>query len=371
MSTSNSPASAFLSQLSGASAPAPEPDEEGQQIGDQGEYVIGQQIGFGGFSIIKEVFRLENGQRQRLAVKIVRKQVIGKDVLENERFQHEAEHEVSIWRHLKHPNILPLISIFDTPFARFCIMPLTPSGTLLDLVRRFRKTAPPTPGASPSAATNLEQTAPSLMPIALVRKYVHQLARALRHLHQDMRVVHRDIKLENCLLDQSGTLLLCDFGMADFHDPEARESASGRRPGSPGSGWEYGSDSECDHPHSGMGPSETSTSITGSLPSASPELIRASGPVYQPSVDMWAFGVICYTLIVGRLPFHHAFAPTLQLMILKGDWDRDAVRLAMQARNEDDDCVSAAVALVNGCLDMNPQKRWTIAQVMSSRFIRS
>ena len=97
--STTSPAGAFLSQWAREEAiSTAQPDDEGQEIGDHSEYIIGRQIGYGGFSVVKEAFTIEDGVKIRKAVKIVRKHVSGATEHENEKLQAEFEHEVSIWR---------------------------------------------------------------------------------------------------------------------------------------------------------------------------------------------------------------------------------------------------------------------------------
>ena len=84
------------------------------------EYVLGKQIGFGGFSIVKEAFKLEeNGSTRRLAVKIVRKHVAGRTEQENDQVQAEFDHEVRVWRYLNHPHVLTLDAVYETEYATF------------------------------------------------------------------------------------------------------------------------------------------------------------------------------------------------------------------------------------------------------------
>ncbi|KAL0263544.1 hypothetical protein SLS55_002525 [Diplodia seriata] len=329
--SSMSPASAFLSQWGKEEASSViEPDDEGQEIPDHSGYFIGKQIGFGGFSVVKEVSTIQDGVKIIRAVKIVRKQVTGKDETENEKLQTEFEHEVEIWRYLKHPYILPLLTVYDTPFATFCITKMNTGGTLFDLIRANRKTGNPA------------------LPSKLAKRYLYQLASALRYLHEDVHVVHRDIKLENCLLDMSdpdaktegGNVLVCDFGMADFITNENRNMPSPLE----------------ESAYSNVGPSDTSTCVNGSLDYASPELLHARTPLYSTAVDMWAYGVIAYTLLTGKRPFSHNFQPALVMLITKGEWDEEALREV----GADED----AIELVRGCLEMDPQLRCTIADVL-------
>ncbi|KAF2087838.1 kinase-like protein [Saccharata proteae CBS 121410] len=357
--SSMSPATAFLSQWGKEEASTLlEPDDEGQEIPGSSGYFIGKQIGFGGFSVVKEVSTIEQGAKVIRAVKIVRKNVDGKDETENEKLQQEFEHEVEIWRYLKHPYILPLLAVYEAPFATFCITHLNTGGTLFDLVRARRK-----------ASANKSVRSAGL-PSALAKRYLYQLASALRYLHEDVRVVHRDVKLENCLLDMSspsaaiegGNVLLCDFGMADFITNEHRSPPST----SPLS----------ETPNPIIGPSETSTCVAGSMEYAAPELLGHTAPtsLYSPAVDIWAFGVVAYALLTGSRPFSHSFQPALVMMITKGEWNEGVVRAAIAAAEgwevgEEEEKVEEALVLLRGCLEKDTQLRWTIADVLECRWL--
>ncbi|CAI7635419.1 unnamed protein product [Penicillium palitans] len=323
--------------------PAPQPDDEGQMVGD--DYVLGKQIGFGGFSAVKEAYKAEkHGETKRLAVKIVKKQITGRSEHENDEVQAEFDHEVRVWRYLSHPHVLTLDAVYETDYATFCFTKLAIGGTLFDLVRQNRS------GLDSQSA----------------KKYAYQLACAIRYLHEDARVVHRDIKLENCLLDPiesadgttSSTLVLCDFGMAEWmsidnggDSPDPYEDAADRPP-----------------PQQ-MGPAGSSTSVAGSLEYASPELLQSSDGVIHPSVDVWAFGVIVYTIIVGSRPFQDSFAPRIQANILSGTWDCNAVLAdTVDAPVRQDR--QYALDLIRGCLEMDPNKRLSIRGVLSSPWLR-
>ena len=331
-STSNSasPASAFLSRYLPAPL-IPDPDAEGQEVGD---YVLGREIGFGGFSTIKEAYTLSGDTRILQAVKIVRKQVQGKEEAENERLQSEFEHEVDIWRCLQHKHILPLISVFISDFATFAFTQLNTGGTLFDAVRNNRS------GLSPK----------------LVRRYCYQLASALRYLHEDMHLIHHDVKLENCLLDmtgptaaeEGGTLLLCDFGLADYMNSEHNSSPGSSSDGSDPRASGHTRD-ENNRPGSShiLGPSDTSTSIAGSLPYAAPEMLENGMSMLDFKIDIWAFGVVVFAIATGNLPFMHAFTPRVRLMILSGEWDREQLQKVEHGVDNE----IAAVNGVDGAVD--------------------
>ncbi|KAL5049773.1 hypothetical protein BDW71DRAFT_175430 [Aspergillus fruticulosus] len=341
-SSGKSPASAFLSMWSTREEPAPKPDDEGQMVGT--EYVLGKIIGSGGFSVVKEAYKVEeSGETRRLAVKIVKKQVADKTERENDAVQAEFDHEVRVWRYLNHPNVLSLDAVYETDYATFCFTKLHIGGTLFDLIRQNRQ--------------NHRGLA-----MSLAKKYTYQLACALRYLHEDARVVHRDIKLENCLLDpvelpdgtKTSNLVLCDFGMAEWINADNEDASS--EP--------YG-DAGDRPPLRTIGPSDSSTSVAGSLEYAAPELLDSTAGIIDPSVDVWAFGVIVFTLVVGSRPFQHSFQPRLISNIRHGVWDREAVLgngADLEARRD-------ALDLITNCLEMDHRKRWTVRDILSSRFV--
>jgi serine/threonine protein kinase len=279
----------------------------------------------------------DDGKTERFAVKIVRKHLAGKSERENDQVQAEFDHEVRVWRYLSHPHILPLDAVYVTDHATFCFTRLTTGGTLLDLVRRRR------------GGLKMEHA----------RRYAYQLALAIRYLHEDARVVHRDIKLENCLLDPEkredgvSQLVLCDFGMAEWLVTEAG-----------GSSPDPYDDAADRPPPKNIGPSDTSTSRAGSLEYASPELLTSSEGILDPVVDIWAFGVVLFALLVGARPFQHSFQPRVRVNILAGQWDKQAVLKGDGDPQERQD----ALELIQGCLEMDPAKRWTIGDVLSARW---
>ncbi|MCJ1393529.1 hypothetical protein MMC18_006404 [Xylographa bjoerkii] len=324
-SSSISPATAFLSRWKREEMTL-EPDGEGQEIGD---YVLGKEIGFGGFSVVREAYTLSGSDRIKRAVKIVRRQLNGKEEADNDRIQAEFEHEVSVWRCLSHNHILPLLAVYVTDFATFAFTRLNSGGTLFDLVRTNRQ------GLQPE----------------LARRYAYQLASAIRYLHEDVRIVHRDLKLENCLINLSGpeaaseggNLLLCDFGLADFFTSDTRTVHS-------------------DSSTYSIGPSDTSTSIAGSLQYASPELILSPIGLLSTAVDMWAYGVVCYALVVGDLPFQHIFQPRVQMMVLAGEWNESAIEIGKG-------WADGAKDMIRGCLCMRPDKRWAVGRCLEGRWL--
>lgn len=353
-SSTRSPRSAASSYLRGISMSSsnddslpPAVDAEGATVGE--DYVLGKQIGYGGFSIIREVKQIsaQIGKPRTLAVKIVKKQIAGKNKVENDAAQAEFEHEVDLWRLLNHKHILALEAVYELNEATFCFIPLNTGGTLFDAINNNRQG----------------------LPNHIAKSYTYQLASALRYLHLDAHVVHRDIKLENILVDitqvksadEPGHLRLCDFGLAQWISSDTDSNASGSV---------HGEDLPLNRY---FGPADTSTSAFagGSLEYAAPEILRiatnTSGVVQpqdaipdkslvHPAVDIWAMGVCIFALLMGSRPFADSFQPRVLMAILAGDWNKAGLK---QKGGE------VAYKLVKMCLRMNMEKRIRINDVMA------
>ncbi|CUM63116.1 uncharacterized protein PRCAT00000683001 [Priceomyces carsonii] len=96
--------------------------------------------------------------------------------------------------------------------------------------------------------------------------YIAQMILALRYLHLKLKVIYRDLKPENCMLNSNGNLVLTDFGLSKVS-------------------------SETDRVHS----------ITGTVQYMAPEIIR--GEPYDYRVDWWSLGCVAFDLLTGSPPF--------------------------------------------------------------------
>lgn len=101
-----------------------------------------------------------------------------------------------------------------------------------------------------------------------IKRIFYQVACAVKHLHQH-RIVHRDIKDENIILDAEGTVHLIDFGCATYYKKDRKFDT-----------------------------------FTGTLEYCAPEVLKGK-PYEGPPQDIWASGILLFTLIYRENPFYN------------------------------------------------------------------
>lgn len=111
--------------------------------------------------------------------------------------------------------------------------------------------------------------------------YMAEMLLAISHLHNDLGVVYRDLKPENCLLDSEGHLLLTDFGLSKV----------------------------------AIDPSDSCNSMLGTVEYMAPEVVL--GKKYGQAVDWWSFGALGYDLMTGNPPFRGQNHAKIQDNIVK------------------------------------------------------
>jgi polo-like kinase 1 len=177
------------------------------------------------------------------------KQVFASKLLEKSsllkaRARQKLMSEIKIHRSLHHNNIVRFENYFEDENNVYILLELCTNQSLSDLLRRRKR------------LLELE-----------VQCYLSQILSALKYMHSH-RVIHRDIKLGNIFLSEKMEVKMGDFGLAAKLEYEG----------------------------------ERKRTICGTPNYIAPEVLEGNdGHSYE--VDVWSFGVLMYSMIIGKPPF--------------------------------------------------------------------
>ncbi|XP_029014032.1 serine/threonine-protein kinase MARK1 isoform X2 [Betta splendens] len=256
-----------------------------------GNYRLLKTIGKGNFAKVKLARHTLTGRQ--VAVKIIDKTQLNPTSLQ------KLFREVRVMKTLKHPNIVKLFEVIETDRTLYLVMEFASGGEVFDYL-----------------------VAHGRMKEKEARAKFRQIVSAVEYCHQK-RIVHRDLKAENLLLDADMNIKIADFGFSN----------------------EFTLGSKLD-------------TFCGSPPYAAPELFQ--GKKYDgPEVDVWSLGVILYTLVSGALPFDGQNLKELRERVLRGKY-----RIPFYMSS---DCE----ILLKKLLVLNPGKRSSLQQVMKDRWMNA
>ncbi|XP_076669557.1 serine/threonine-protein kinase MARK2 isoform X6 [Andrena cerasifolii] len=254
-----------------------------------GRYKLLKTIGKGNFAKVKLAKHLPTGKE--VAIKIIDKTQLNPNSLQ------KLFREVRIMKMLDHPNIVKLFQVIETEKTLYLVMEYASGGEVFDyLVLHGR------------------------MKEKEARAKFRQIVSAVQYCHQK-KIIHRDLKAENLLLDSEMNIKIADFGFSNEFTPGNKL------------------DTFC-----------------GSPPYAAPELFQ--GKKYDgPEVDVWSLGVILYTLVSGSLPFDGSTLRELRERVLRGKY-RIPFYMSTDCEN-----------LLKKFLVLNPAKRASLETIMKDKWM--
>ncbi|KAE8214051.1 hypothetical protein CF327_g2519 [Tilletia walkeri] len=218
-----------------------------------GNYLLLQTLGEGEFGKVKLGVHREWGEE--VAVKLIKRdKVVGGDQgplrldssNKDPAKMTKVEREIQVLKDICHPNIVRLFEVIESDRYIGIVLEYASGGELFDhiLAHKYLK----------------EKDACKLFA---------QLISGVYYLHQK-KIIHRDLKLENLLLDRNRNVIITDFGFANNFE-DKRDDLMATSCGSP-----------C---------------------YAAPELVVQDGLYAGSAVDVWSCGVILYAMLAGYLPF--------------------------------------------------------------------
>ena len=215
------------------------------------DFIFGKVVGKGGFSKIRKCTHINTNKTY--CVKIISKffstnnNITCVDDIESYDF---IVSEIDVCRYLFHlssqnENIVTIKGIYETFNKIYIVMDYIDNGNLEHLI----------------------ETEYLSISIQNKHKIASQLINAVSFLHKN-RILHRDIKAANILIDKNYKIYLCDFGLSYI-----------------------------------IGDNEYIKGSFGTINYAPPEIIN-DNKRYNTSIDIWSMGVVLYYLYYGELPFN-------------------------------------------------------------------
>ncbi|XP_034117203.1 serine-rich adhesin for platelets isoform X4 [Drosophila albomicans] len=244
-----------------------------------------KKLGQGTYGKVQLGINKETGQE--VAIKTIKKCKI-----EAEADLVRIRREVQIMSSVQHPNIIHIYEVFENREKMVLVMEFAAGGELYDYLSERK------------VLTEEE-----------ARRIFRQVATAVYYCHKH-KICHRDLKLENILLDEQGNAKIADFGLSNVFDDQRLLGT-----------------------------------FCGSPLYASPEIVEGT-PYQGPEVDCWSLGVLLYTLVYGSMPFDGSNFKRLVKQISQGDY--------YEPRKP-----SRASTLIREMLTVCPRKRATIEQICS------
>ncbi|XP_073817534.1 nuak family kinase 1 isoform X17 [Musca autumnalis] len=244
-----------------------------------------KKLGQGTYGKVQLGINKETGQE--VAIKTIKKCKI-----EAESDLVRIRREVQIMSSVQHPNIIHIYEVFENREKMVLVMEFAAGGELYDYLSERKVLS--------------EEEA---------RRIFRQVATAVYYCHKH-KICHRDLKLENILLDEHGNAKIADFGLSNVFDDQ-----------------------------------RLLATFCGSPLYASPEIVEGT-PYHGPEVDCWSLGVLLYTLVYGSMPFDGSNFKRLVKQISQGDYYEPKKP-------------SRASSLIREMLTVCPRKRANIEQICS------
>ncbi|XP_078040999.1 ovarian-specific serine/threonine-protein kinase Lok [Augochlora pura] len=264
-------------------------------------YAVSRKLGSGACGEVKLVFSKVGCKKfaMKTILKMGNMTNGSKNLLNN---PEKIMNEVKILKALKHPCIIRMEDIVDTPKAVYIVLELMEGGELFERIK--------------SRGRLTEKSAKLIF---------YQVVLAVSYLH-DSGITHRDLKPENILLASHSDITLAkvsDFGLSKLVDAQTMMKT-----------------------------------FCGTPMYVAPEILSNIGRgSYTNQVDVWSLGVILYACLSGSVPFNcHNTKMSLQEQIKKGCYSFPATKFGHVSNK--------AIELIQRMMTVNPKKRITIKQVL-------
>lgn len=246
----------------------------------------------------------------------------------HEERRNMVEREVLVGCTARHPNVAEALPAFATKTDLYAVERYYGGGELFEFVESYHRsgaTVAPAPSGGGYGG----------LPLDTVRRIFGELMTAVDYLHNRLGLAHRNIKLENILLDEANHVRLSGLGMCAVIAPREGKDVG-----------------------------QVSLRLCcGSKHYVAPELLE--GHAYDgAAVDVWAAGVVLFALVCGCFPFDGG-----DDALFEGTGNAEAVLEAHAAFQGLPD--PQVQDLLRGTLRTNARVRLSVAEVLEHPFLRA
>jgi len=164
-----------------------------------------EKIGEGTYGVVYKARDLSTSDQRIVALKKIRLEA------EDEGVPSTAIREISLLKEMQDPNVLRLLNIVHADGHKLYLV-----SEFMDLdLKKYMEALPVSQGGrgKPLPEGCLEETGHLGLGEAMVKRFTLQLLKGIRYCHSH-RVLHRDLKPQNLLIDREGNLKIGDFGLA-------------------------------------------------------------------------------------------------------------------------------------------------------------
>ncbi|RMB91994.1 hypothetical protein DUI87_31523 [Hirundo rustica rustica] len=293
-----------------------------------GFYDIEGTLGKGNFAVVK--LARHRITRSEVAIKIIDKSQL--DAVNLEKIYRE----VQIMKMLDHPHIIKLYQVMETKSMLYLVTEFAKNGEIFDYLASHGRLSEPE-----------------------ARRKFWQILSAVEYCH-GRKIVHRDLKAENLLLDNNMNIKIADFGFGNFYKsgeplttwcgsppyaaPEVLRASSTRDPS-----WTFGYQYPLFYLHS--------TQLLGGLNEYLLVTETHKAVTRRQEISAESMGVVLYVLVCGALPFDGPTLPILRQRVLEG---RFRIPYFMSEECEH---------LIRRMLVLDPSKRLSIAQIKEHKWM--
>lgn len=270
------------------------------------KYYVSRKLGSGACGLVRLVY--DRRTCKEYAMKIVKKNMLTQSTKPNNlNDPNRVMNEAKIMKSLVHPCVIKMQEIFDKPDAVYMVLEFMRGGDLLNRIINNKRL---------SEATS--------------KLFFYQMCHAVRYLH-DMGITHRDLKPDNILLENENEevlLKISDFGLSKYVKQDS-----------------------------------VMRTLCGTPLYVAPEVLITGGRgTYTQKVDIWSLGVVLFTCLSGTLPFSDDYGSPASEQIKKGKFRFNHPSWRGVSK--------AATTLISEMLMVDPQRRPSIQEVLSNRWLK-